>query len=291
MVVLGAGGFIGRALSARLAARGVLARTVTRANTGTLDANTDWPRLLDGAHTVIHLASPTGITSRNRGEVDAAIGMAETLNRAARGCGLTRIILMSSIKAMSGRGNTVALRADMPPQPQDEYGRMKLAIEIALGGAPGLTILRPPLVYGPDVKGNFRLLLDAAARGWPLPFASVSNQRAFIFIDNLLDIIEKLLSPEAPGGVFLMRDAEISTPDLLRSMAKQMGRPSRLVAFPPSIMRSAMVLAGSGNTADALFGSLVIDDSATRAQLGWQPRVSVDEGLAATCRWFQGTAE
>lgn len=292
VVVLGAGGFIGRALSARLAAHGVLARTVTRANSGTLSATTDWSQLFDGAHAVVHLANPAKLRPRERHQIDDAVAMAEAINRAAQRCGLTRVIFMSSIKAMSGRSGTTTLRPDATPAPNDDYGRMKLAIETALQGAPGLAVLRPPLVYGPGVKGNFRLLLDAAARGWPLPLAGARNRRAFIFIENLLDIVENLLSPDAPGGVFLIRDDdEVSTAELLRRMALHLGRTPHLLSFPPGLLRLMLTLARRGDAAEALFGSLAVDDSPTRLRLGWQPRVSLDDGLAATCRWFLGTAE
>lgn len=288
-MVLGAGGFIGRALSARLAARGVLARTITRANSGTLSRTTDWPRLLDGAQAVVHLASPAKIGGRDRGLADEAIGLAETLKDAAIRSGVVRTIVLSSIKAMGGRSGDTALRAGDAASPVDDYGRMKQAIERALDGAPGLAILRPPLVYGPGVKGNFRLLLDLAARGWPLPLASIENRRAFIFVENLLDLIETLLAPAAPDGVYLMRDdEEISTPELLRRMAVHMGRKPHLMPFPPRLLRLPFALAGRSGGADALLGSLTIDDSDTRARLDWRPQISLNDGLAATCRWFIG---
>lgn len=284
--MLGAGGFIGRALSARLAARNVLARTVTRANSGTLDANTDWPALLDGARIVVHLASAAA-APRDRDGMAKEIATAEALGRAARRCGIARMILMSSIKAMGDITGAVPFAADTPAAPIDRYGRTKLAIEQALADAPGLAILRPPLVYGPEVKGSFRLLLAAAARGLPLPIASIRNRRAFLFIDNLLDVIEALLAAEAPGGVFLMRDdEEVATPELLRRLARQMGHPAHLFPCPPVFLRTALSLMGRGDVAAALIDSLTIDDSATRTRLGWRPRISLDDGLVATGRWF-----
>jgi UDP-glucose 4-epimerase len=288
--VLGAGGFIGRALSARLAARNVLARTVTRANSGTLDAQTDWPALLDGARIVVHLASAAA-APRDRDWTAKEVATAQALGRAARQCGIARLVLMSSIKAMAEASGAEPLRADAAPAPGDRYGRTKLAIEEALADVPGLAILRPPLVYGPEVKGSFRLLLAAAARSLPLPLASIRNRRAFVFIDNLLDVIEALLAAEAPRGVYMVRDDdEVSTPELLRRMARHLASRPRLLPCPPGLLRAALGLAGRGDVAAALLDSLAIDDSATRTRLGWKPRVSLDDGLEATCRWFRETA-
>jgi nucleoside-diphosphate-sugar epimerase len=290
VVVLGAGGFIGRALSARLAARNVLARTLTRANIGTLGADTDWPAALDGAEIVIHLAtsaSPRHDLQRFASE----IATAEALGRAAAQCGVKRLILMSSIRAMGEDSGAEPFRADARPAPSDDYGRAKRAIENALAGAPGLTILRPPLVYGPGVRGGFGALLAAVARGLPLPLASIRNQRAYLFMDNLLDAIEMLLAAEAPAGTYLLRDAEeISTPELVRRMARHLGRAPRLLPCPVSVLRAALTFVGRRDIAATLIGSLSIDDAATRARLGWHPKTTLDDGLAATCRWFREAA-
>ncbi|HEX3973546.1 MAG TPA: NAD-dependent epimerase/dehydratase family protein [Stellaceae bacterium] len=291
MVILGAGGFIGRALSARLAAHNVLTRTVTRENTGTLSAQTDWPALLEGARIVIHLA--TAASPRlDQARFGEEIATAESLGRAAKRCGIQRLVLMSSIRAMGENSGTVPFSADTTPTPSDEYGRAKLAIEAALADAPGVAILRPPLVYGPGVIDSFKTLMTAVARGVPLPVASIRNRRAFLFIENLLDVIELLLVAEAPSGVYLLRDdAEIATPELLRRIAHYLGRKPRMLPCPPDLLRLVLNLSGRGGMAAALIGSLSIDDGATRERLHWTPRISLDEGIAATCRAFRENPE
>jgi nucleoside-diphosphate-sugar epimerase len=274
-------------LSARLAAHNVLARTLTRANVGTLGAETDWPALLDGAEIVIHLAtsaSPRHDLQRFASE----IATAEALGRAAASCGVKRLILMSSIRAMGEDSGAEPFRADVPPAPSDDYGRAKREIENALTGAPGLTILRPPLVYGPGVGGGFAALLAVVARGLPLPLASIRNRRAYIFMENLLDAIEALLAVEAPTGVYLLRDAEeISTPELVRRMAQHFGRTPRLLPCPAGWLRAALTFAGRSDIAATLIGSFSIDDTATQTRLGWHPKATLDDGLATTCRWFR----
>jgi UDP-glucose 4-epimerase len=291
VVILGAGGFIGRALGARLAAHNVLARTITRENTGTLSPKTDWPALLDGARIAIHLA--TAASPRlDRARFGDEIATAESLGRAARRCGIERLILMSSIRAMGENSGAVPFSADTTPNPSDDYGRTKLAIESALADAPGIAILRPPLVYGPGVVDSFKTLMAVVARGVPLPVASIRNPRAFIFMENLLDVVERLLAVEAPSGVYLLRDdTEVSTPELLRRIAHHLGCKPRMWPFPSKLLRLALSMLGRRGMAAALIGSLSIDDSATRHRLLWAPRISLDDGVAATCRAFRETVK
>jgi len=269
----------------------MLARTVTRENTGTLSARTDWPALLDGAQIVVHLA--TAASPRlDRARFGDEIATAEALGRAAQRSGIKRLILMSSIRAMGENSRAEPFRADATPAPSDDYGRAKLAIEAALAAAPGIAILRPPLVYGPGVIDSFQTLMAAVARGTPLPVASIRNRRAFLFIENLLDAIEALCAVDAPGGIYLLRDGEeVSTPELLRRIAHHLDCKPRMFAFPPGLLRLALNAIGRGGMAAALIGSLSIDDGATRARLNWTPRISLDDGIAATCRAFRDNPE
>lgn len=300
IVVLGAGGFIGRALVARLATRETPVRAISRSEitappgvelfvTGTLGPQTPWASLLDGADAIIHLASrahaPPGDESWIAVEEQAAAQLAQ----AARQAGVRRLIFMSSIKAMGEASGDRPFRAEDPAAPGDIYGRAKLRLETALQAAPELVILRPPLVYGPGVKGNFRALLRVVTRGIPLPLASIRNRRSFVYIDNLLDLIElALVHDAAAGAVFLLRDAEeVSTPELFRRVGYHLERAARLLPCPPRWLQLAAHLAGRDSQASALLGSLSIDDAPTRTRLGWQPRVSLDDGLAETCRWFR----
>jgi nucleoside-diphosphate-sugar epimerase len=111
-------------------------------------------------------------------------------------------------------------------------------------------------------------------------------------MENLLDVIEALLAVDALGGIYLLRDSEeVSTPELLRRIAPHLGRAPRMFSFPPSLLRLGLNAVGRGGMASALIGSLSIDDSTTRARLNWKPRISLDDGLAATCRAFRERPE
>lgn len=301
VVVLGAAGFIGRALTARLASRGVAVRAITRHAfafppaveahaAGTLDADSDWRRLFAGAGAVIHLASRAHAPLRGADWLTAERDTAAAIARAAAAAGVTRTILLSSIKVLGETTAGQPFSARSAPAPLDDYGWTKFAIEKAMRqhGAPGLAIIRPPLVYGPEVKGNFAALLRVVARGVPLPLAAIRNRRAFVFRDNLLALIETALThPAAPGQAWLVRDDdEIGTPQLVREIARRFGRPARLFPVPAWLLRTAAVATGRGAAIERLIGSLSIDDSATRTGLGWRPAFSLAEGLDATCRWF-----
>jgi nucleoside-diphosphate-sugar epimerase len=301
ILVLGAGGFIGRALVARLAAQGervvAAVRTIGTSfgpgvtiRAGELSAATDWGQLLDGARAVVHAASRAHAPPPREPEAwiarEAATGAA--LGEAARRGGVERVIVFSSVKVHGEAGH---FRASDPPAPADPYGVAKLRLEqaVAVSGAP-FTVLRPPLVYGPAVKGNFRALMRLVRMGVPLPLARIANRRSFVFLDNLLDLVERVIADRrALGRTFLMRDdAEPSTPELIRLIARGLGREARLFPVSPGALRKVMQVAGRGDDADRLLASFTVDDEATRTTLDWQPRVSLEEGVTAACRAFRG---
>jgi nucleoside-diphosphate-sugar epimerase len=289
ILVTGAAGFIGRALCRTLAARGheIVAAARGAADSvegaamhalGEFGPDTDWAPALSGVEVVIHLAQHA---HRKAGGFEHEPATAAALAWAAAAVGARRLVYLSSIKAM-GEATRPGhpFRAGDEPQPQDPYGQGKLATERALAAVPGieLVVIRPPLVYGPGVGANFRALMRLVASGTPLPFAGIDNRRSLIFIDNLAELIALAAHhPDAPGPVLLVRDGtDVSTPALIRALAAALGVPARLFPFP-----------GVGLLAPALAQSAEIDDSATRARLGWSPPVTMAEGLAATAASFR----
>jgi UDP-N-acetyl-alpha-D-quinovosamine dehydrogenase len=301
IVVTGAGGFIGGALVQRLAGSGAQVRAVLRRPAalppgaearlaGDLDAAAPWPALLAGARAVVHLASRAHAPAQGAGWIEAEAATAAALARAAAAAGIGRIVLLSSIKVLGEATPDRPFRADQRPAPVEAYGHAKARGEEAMRAEAGaiLAVIRPPLVYGPGVKGNFRALLRLADRGVPLPLAGIDNRRSLVFLDNLLDLIELALAhPAAAGGSFLLRDdEEVSTPELLRRLASNLGRPARLFPCPRALLHVAGTLTGRRGAVERLLSSLRIDDGATRERLGWRPRVALADGLAATCRWY-----
>ncbi len=299
IVVTGAAGFIGRALARSLAARGCEVTGLVRAPApaipgvrleaiGTIGPQSRWHPHLQGAEIVVHLATRAHGSRRPGGAEAASAG---ALVRAAAACGVRRLVHMSSLRAMGAATVKGApFRAADPPRPTDPYGCAKLAIERALAAAPtglDLVIVRPPLVYGPAVKGNLQALLRLVAAGVPLPFAGIDNRRSLVFLDNLVDLtIRACLDPAACGRVLLVRDIDLSTPELVRALAAGLGRRARLFPLPGSMLAAAQALPALGPLVARLTASLVGDDRETRALLGWVPPFSPAAGLAATARAF-----
>ncbi len=302
-LVTGASGFIGRALCRGLLERGHSVIGIVRQGrpdfagvewraVGDISQSTDWSPHLSGVERVIHLAARAHRPGGGAGGEEPAAAAA--LLRAAAKAGARRFVQMSSIKAMGEETPQGApLRPNDPPAPEDAYGRVKLATERALEAAARedgceLVILRPPLVYGPGVKGNFRALLRLVAKGVPLPFAGVENKRSLIFLENLVDLaVLSALHPAATHGLFLCRDGEdLSTPELIRAIALGMGRRARLTRLPPAALSLARHIPGLGAPLSRLTLSLTVEDGATRALLGWKPPFSSRAGLVATARSF-----
>jgi nucleoside-diphosphate-sugar epimerase len=258
---------------------------------GTLSAETDWSPLLAGAGAVVHLASRAhAAIADERRWIENEAATASALARAAKGAGVARILLMSSIKVQGEATPSLPFRAHQPPAPEDAYGLAKWRMEESMRAQAGdmLVVLRPPLVYGPGVAANFRALLRLVRSGLPLPFAAIDNRRSLIALDNLLDLVQVALAhPAASGEIFLLRDDEdISTPELVRRIARAMGRTPRLFPLPPALLRQTAALLGRRDSAERLIGSLRVDDRATRERLGWRPRLGLDAALAATVRAF-----
>ena len=264
VAVTGASGFIGRHVCQALVVAGheVDARSVRLQ--GSLDFT---------AQCIVHLA---GIAHRqaSRDELqDANVRLAQAVGRHAASISAS-LVFLSTVK-VHGEESRDPFTEQSALAPQDSYAESKVRAEELLRAVPGLrlTVLRPPLVYGPGVKANFLALMRAVDRGWPLPLASVGNRRSLIYVGNLADAIVRTLRGE---GTYLVSDGRaISTADLCRELAATLGRRLRLFPWPASLLPRK------------LSGSLEVDDSALRRALGWRPPHSRHEGLRATADWYR----
>jgi UDP-glucose 4-epimerase len=299
VLVTGATGFVGRNLVPALAAGGWLVRPVERRPSGhpdavridSIGALTDWSEALSGVDAVVHLAARVHHPGEeNNTEIYRSVNTDGTLRLAkqAAAAGVREFIHVSTIlvngSSTDGRG---PFREDDPPQPRGIYGASKAAAEAGLEAVSrratmNITIIRPPLIYGVGVGGNFALLLKAVRRGIPLPFASIHNRRGFLAVDNLVSFIRHRLAK--PGGrfeLFLLADAEqISTPDFIRGLATACGRNARLFPMPMAMLNWLGVASGRPEIRNSLIGSMEIDTSRAHAT-GWRPAVGLHEGLKA----------
>lgn len=300
----GSTGFVGSALVKRLAGEdrfspvAAVRRSVAfdegvaAVQVGSLEPDADWSSALSGVDAVVHAAARVHVMDE-----DAADPLAEfrrvnvegtlRLARQAADAGVRRFVFVSSIKVNGERTVPGApFTAQDDPAPEDAYGISKAEAEaglFALGRETGMEIVavRPPLVHGPGVQGNFARMLQWVARGVPLPLGAVDNRRSLVGLDNLVDLLVRCVEhPAAAGQAFLAGDGEdVSTTELLRRVARTMDRRARLVPVPPGVLRTGARLVGKGEMARRLLDSLQVDIGHTRETLGWEPPVSLDEGL------------
>jgi nucleoside-diphosphate-sugar epimerase len=298
IVVTGANGFVGRALCGHLRSLGRQVRAVSRSASpgclavGPIDARTDWSAALRDAVAVVHLAARVHVmhdTVEDPLAAFRAVNVEASVNLATQAArhGVRRFVFVSSIKVngeTSPRGRP--FRPEDPPAPVDPYGISKREAEdalLGLGRDAGMevVVIRPPLVYGPGVKANFRAMMRWLQRGVPLPLGAVHNRRSLVGLDNLVDLIVTCIDhPAAAHEVFMAGDGEdVSTPELLRRLAAALGVRARLVPVPPSWLVAAATVLGKRAVAQRLCGDLQVDVSRTTRILGWVPPNSVDEGL------------
>ena len=209
------------------------------------------------------------------------------LARQAAEAGVRRFIFISSIK-VNGESTSLGLpyRAEDTPAPLDFYGISKFEAEQCLSKVAAETgmevvIIRPPLVYGPRVKGNFAGMIKLVEKRIPLPLGAIHNKRSIVGIDNLVDLIIRCIDhPAAANQVFLAGDGEdLSTTELLRAVGKAMGKPARLIPVPAGLLQFGATLLGKKAMAQRLLGSLQVDISKTCELLDWKPPYTVEEGL------------
>jgi len=312
ILVTGATGFIGRALCVELLRQGHAVRAALRreqdreraviegvehAITGDITAATDWHAALKGVEAVVHLAARVHLMRDEASKpltAYRAINTQGTLNlaRQAASAGVRRFLFVSSIK-VNGEGLDIPYTEDDPPMPADPYAVSKWEAEqglMAIAAQTGLelVILRPPLVYGPGVGGNFLRLLRVIHRGIPLPLGSIHNQRDLLYLGNLINAMVLCLNhPSAQGKTFLIRDGEpLATPDLIRRLAREMQRKPNLFPIPPIVLCLLGKMTGKSGEITRLTGAMRIDDDKLRTQLGWEPPFTVDAGLRETVNWF-----
>ncbi|MES1999054.1 MAG: NAD-dependent epimerase/dehydratase family protein [Pseudomonadota bacterium] len=318
ILVTGASGFVGSAMCAQLASQGMeMVGAVRRlpehplpgvqySIVDDLSATTDWRGALAGVEGIVHCAARVHVMRETAADPLAMFraanvaGSAQLAHQAAA-ASVKRLVFVSSIK-VNGEATAPPLpsrekgcfREDDSPAPQDPYGVTKweaeqLLTEIAQQTGLEVTIVRPPLVYGPGVKGNLARLLGWIERGVPLPLAGINNARSLLGLDNFTSALAVCLThPAAAGRTYLLRDGEdISTPELLRRLGQQLGKPARLFALPAPLLEGLAGLLGRRADIQRLTGSLVVDDSRIRQELGWLPPRTLDEGLAQMAQAHQ----
>jgi nucleoside-diphosphate-sugar epimerase len=318
VLVTGASGFLGAHVAQALLGQGLAVRALKRRGSGPAPAGTEpapvaalndaagLQRALEGVTSVIHLAAyvhrprvPGDEAAYREVNVDSTVALLD----AGVAAGIRDFVFVSTVKA-AGEISHEPWTERTRPAPVDPYGRTKLAAEEAVRAAAlrhGLhaPILRLPLVYGPGMKANALRLFQLVDRGLPLPLGAVRNQRSLLYVGNFVAAVAATVEHEAGNDLFFVSDGPpIATPDLIRAIARALGRPARLMPVPVGVMRAAARVGDqlariipavpfTSANLDRVVGSLAVDSSKLSTTVGFRPPYTLGQGLAVTAAWYR----
>lgn len=308
VLITGATGFLGGALTRHLAAENRPLRVAVRRPqivwpTGVevvqipdLEPETDWQKAVEGIETIVHCAARVHVMKEHASsplDEFRRINVRGTINlaRQAVTAGVRRFVLISSIGVNGAETFSRAFSADDAASPHSPYAvskweveqeLMKLARETSLE----VVIIRPPLIYGPGAPGNFAQLLRAINLHLPLPFGRLQNLRSFVALENVVDLIVRCIDhPKAANHIFLVSDGEdLSTTDFIRRIAKARGKFVLLLPISEKWLEKLAALLGKQQQLRKLTGSLQIDIEKTVTTLSWKPAISIDDALIKATR-------
>jgi len=216
---------------------------------------------------------------------DATVQLAEWAIRN----GVKRFVYVSSIGVNGNATTTKPFSEQDDVHPVEPYALSKLEaerklIELCAGSGMELTIVRPPLVYGPNAPGNFQRLTRLIEMGLPIPLGAIENRRSFIYVRNLVDVLALCAThPRAAGQTFVIGGEEVvSTAQFIRLIADAMHRRVWIAAIPETLLRLPLQLIGKAGVLDKLTCSLEVDGTKLRDMLGWKPRISMRDALRET---------
>jgi len=306
VLVTGGNGFIGRHLCVALLNGGYKVKVAIRSKQGLINlpssvspvfindisSETKWEKALEGVDCVVHLANRAHVMREGAGDalsmfrevnVEGTINLAEQANSA----GVKRFIFVSSVK-VNGEVSSAPFSVDDMPAPEDPYGVSKMEAEQKLRSFCSrsnleLVMVRPPLVYGAGVKGNFATLLRMMKFRIPLPLGGVvNNRRSLVSVDNLVDLlITCIFHPAAVGQTFFVSDNDdMSTSKMLKRLAGACGVRWWLFGVPDPLLRVVSRAARRPRIYARLCSSLQVDISHTVQALGWVPPYSVEESFS-----------
>ncbi|HDQ40610.1 MAG TPA: NAD-dependent epimerase/dehydratase family protein [Desulfonatronum sp.] len=302
ILVSGANGFVGRALCPVLRGQGHAVREAVRAGegdnvvaVGDIHGKTDWSEALKGVDVVVHLAGRAHVLREHGPALDVFrrvnLEGTENLARQAAAHGARRLVFVSSIKVNGEETYGRAFTENDPPHPEDPYGISKweaeqTLAEISAATSLEATILRPPLVHGPGVKGNLLRLLEAVHQNRTFPLGAVQNRRSLLGLDNLCAALDICVRHPKTGTYLIADDEAVSSPDLVRVLAKAMGRQARMLSVPLPFMELAAKVLKRRSEFRRLTGSLEVNAVRIQEELGWTPIKRLDQGLEEMALWY-----
>lgn len=307
ILVTGATGFVGKPLCETLASQGYNVRQVTRDQEKTQDnktyidsigSHTDWTKALEGVDTVIHLAARAHIIRESEDDPLAVFREVNTYGTAklAKACiqaGVKRFIFLSSI-GVNGNSTSIPFSRDSKPAPVTPYAISKFEAEMMIedlckNSAMDVVILRPPLIYGPQAKGNFNRILSAVQKRIPLPLGCIENKRTLVYIYNIIDLIIHIIKIKTSiNDTFLVADSKsLSTKALVQHIASVLNSKQILIPVPVLILKFFGRIFGKSEEIQRLTNDLEVDTTYINTKLGWNPPFTPEEGLRETANWYK----
>ena len=299
IALTGATGFIGQHILHELTGLGLHVRVLLRTPTalpanctsaviGDLNRPMNMAAALAGVDTIIHSAGNAPTMTGSPGDDFRQLSAEATGNlaQAARRAGVRRFIFMSSLRAQAGASTDRILTEDLAPEPADPYGQSKLAAERELSLIDlDWVALRLASVVGPGVSGNIARLIRLARSPFPLPFGALRAQRSLLSLDNLVTaVLAASAAPQPLQRPLIVADPDpLNIPQMITAMRAGLGRRPGLIHVPMSILARSFQLAGRSELYRRLAEPLVADPGRL-LQLGWVPRVTTFDSLAAVAR-------
>ena len=293
ILVTGATGFIGSHLVPFLKNRHEVSTLNARQVTAT---NHEWQSQVDDCEVLVHLAGRAHVsTNASDEQIYKTVNTELTETLAKQMAKTNKHMIFVSTALVYGDSNDLEkpFAAGDSLNPKSTYAESKadaesVLIKIAQQNKLSFTIIRPPAVYGPNVKANFLSMLKWVKSGLPLPLGSARNLRSLVSVRNLANLIENCATnTAAKNQIFnVSDDHDIAIIELLRTIAAAMDKPARLIKVPLPILKLGSQIIGKPRAYDGLCGSFQLDISQTKQKLGWHAPFSLQDEIAKTVAAF-----
>ena len=298
ILVTGATGFIGSHLVPFLKNRHEVSTLNARQVTAT---NHEWQSQIDDCEVLVHLAGRAHVsTNTSDQQIYRAVNTELTETLAKQMAKTNKHMIFVSTALVYGDTNDLGkpFAAGDALNPKSTYAKSKVdaesvLIKIAQQNKLSITIIRPPAVYGPDVKANFLSMLKWVKSGLPLPLGSARNLRSLVSVRNLADLIENCATNTvAKNQIFnVSDDHDIAIIELLRTIAVAMDKPARLIKVPLPVLKLGSQIIGKPRAYDGLCGSFQLDVSQTKQKLGWHAPFNLQDEIAMTVAAFKSSKQ
>jgi len=262
-----------------------------------------WEKRLQKIDYVVHLAGRAHVLKEkafNPSEEYMRVNthFTEALVQASARAGLEKLVFVSTVGVHGRFSRTIPVSEESDIVLDTDYAKSKWKAEEAIRktcSEHGISyvILRPPLVYGRYVRGNFLRLLKWISSGLPIVVCTRNNKRSLVYVGNLVDVILRSLEAVSVNNQeFVVSDGyDISFYDLATMIAKRMCKRCITVSLPVSLWRLAGVIANRRHEVDSIIGNYVLDSSKLQAALKWSPEYSLRTGIEDSVDWFVHSKE